>query len=184
MTSLNLSSCRDSKNGPERRAHNATNSITSPRRWFLRRDLRHRESLFSLFHFEPRHRGTEVCAYRRSFLSVFWHKIIFDNGLRVCAWGMGILYALTASSRGCGDARTPRKVVRLLLEGLNQRRTKFYRDHRHGQCWQIESVLNMTKPNLSSFVAARTDRTYGAQMMLIVAYAPVSVCCPRYPQFE
>jgi hypothetical protein len=50
----------------------------------------------------------------------------------------------------------------------HRRRMKLYRDHRYGQRWQAETIISMIKRNLGAFVAARSDRARGAEVMLKV----------------
>jgi Transposase DDE domain len=55
------------------------------------------------------------------------------------------------------------------LPSTPHRRTmKLYRDYRYGQRWQAETVMSMIKRNLSGFVAARSDATRNAEVMLKV----------------
>jgi hypothetical protein len=52
--------------------------------------------------------------------------------------------------------------------GRHRRTMSFYRDHRYGQRWQVESVVSMIKRNLGSFVAARSDKARATETMLKV----------------
>ena len=55
-----------------------------------------------------------------------------------------------------------------LPAGEHRRRMKKYCDFRYGQRWQVETVMSMIKRNLSSFVAARSDKARSRETMLKV----------------
>ena len=55
-----------------------------------------------------------------------------------------------------------------LPSGEHRRRMKKYRDFRYGQRWQVETVMNMIKRNLSSFVVSHSHAARSKETMLKV----------------
>ena len=93
------------------------------------------------------------------------HTILADAG-----------YDTEANHRFARDGCRVRSVIPPLLgrptnkrpSGKHRRTMSFYRDHRYGQRWQVESVVSMLKRNLGNFVAARSDKARATETMLKV----------------